>query len=112
MHDVDFDIDDIKLQSDVDSEEETHLPSATSQNAYDFLKFTGIIIYQISFAAVIGQVKQAKFASKYLLDMFKGFLLMRPIVIVCFTTFTMVLSWHRAKYTLAKLKVQKKIEIE
>lgn len=61
---------------------------------------------------MLGQIKSANFASKYLLDMFKAFLIMRPIVIVCFTTYTTVLSWHRAKLTMEKLMTLKHLEIE
>jgi hypothetical protein len=106
-----YDYDNIKLQSENNSEEEDRFPSQQSQNAYDFLKFTGILIYQGSFCCVLGQIKSANFASKYLLDMFKAFLVLRPVAIVCFTTYTTVLSWHRAKLTMEKLMALKQLEI-
>ena len=61
---------------------------------------------------MLGQVKSANFASQYMLDIFKCFLILRPVVIVCFTTYTTLLSWHRANVTFAKFYAFKKIEIE
>lgn len=40
-----FDLKEIYLQSEIDSEEEVYLPTGNSQNGYDLLKFMGIIIY-------------------------------------------------------------------
>lgn len=106
-----LDYDDIKLQTEIDSEEEARLPSTKSQNYYDFLKFTGTLIYQAGFCAMIGQVKSANFASKELVDLFKAFLILRPAVIVFFTVYTTLLAWHRARFTMGKLREQKRIEI-
>jgi hypothetical protein len=60
---------------------------------------------------MIGQVKSANFASKELVDLFKAFLILRPTVIIVFTLYTTLLSWHRATYTMVKLREQKRIEI-
>jgi hypothetical protein len=61
---------------------------------------------------MIGQVKSANFADQYMLDLFKCFLILRPAIIVCFTTYTTLLSLHRANFTLSKLRASKRIEIE
>lgn len=60
---------------------------------------------------MIGQVKSANFASKELVDLFKAFLILRPSVIIFFTVYTTILAWHRAKFTMGKLREQKRIEI-
>lgn len=60
---------------------------------------------------MIGQVKSANFASKELVDMFKAFMILRPTVILFFTVYTTLLAWHRATFTMGKLREQKRIEI-
>jgi hypothetical protein len=61
---------------------------------------------------LIGHVSKTNFASKNLLDIFKIFLVLRPVVIIFYTSYTTLLAIHRAKFTLNKLRVAKRIEIE
>ena len=60
---MEFDIDDVHMQSDIDSEEETFLPNRKCQNCFDLFKFIGILIYQVNFCLMIGYLSTSNFAS-------------------------------------------------
>ena len=100
------------MQSNIDSEEETHLPSKKCQAAYDSIKFLGILIYQLSYCLMIGHMFGSNFANNDFLNIFKLFFIVRPLVIIFYTFFTAFLAIHRSKFTLEKLRVAKRIEIE
>ena len=45
-------------------------------------------------------------------DLFRAFLIMRPLAIIVYTSMTTVLTVHKANFTLKQLRMRKMVEIE
>ena len=102
-----MDIAEIRLQSEEDSEGSDHNPEKACQNLYDILKFLGVILYQISFCLMIAYYKTSNFASQYLVDIFKGFIILRAGLVVLYALSTSILAAHKGSYIRAELRKSK-----
>ena len=71
--------------SDKDSENSDHSPKRPCQNLYDILKFTGVMLYQISFCLMIAYYYTSNFASQYLVDIFRAFIILRACIVLLYT---------------------------
>ena len=52
---------------------------------YDILKFTGVLLYQVSYCLMIAYYYTANFASQYILDIFRGFIVLRAAVVFLYS---------------------------
>lgn len=106
---VDFDPKNIELMDNDDSDDETQLPNLRVQSCFDALKFVSLVVYQMTLLCFIAYYQTSRFATIYLRDLFKMFLLVRPIAIAAYTTlnscFSIKASWYITK-TLRKEKLQ------
>jgi hypothetical protein len=81
-----------------DSEDEKWAPFTNTQRFYDGYKFVGVILYQMSLFMFLTYYFSSNFASKHLLNMFFLFMILRPCMIVFYTTVTSILNLHSAQY--------------
>ena len=100
------------MQSDEDSEGSDHNPDKRCQNLYDILKFIGVLLYQVSFCMMIAYLKTSNFASQYLVDIFKGFIVLRASLVLLYSICTSLLAVHKGKYTRANIREKKQSEVE
>ena len=106
-----FDEEQPELMTQHDSEDEKWAPFTNTQRCYDVYKFAGVILYQISLFMFLTYYFSSNFASKHLLNMFFLFLLLRPCMIVFYTTTTSILNLHSAQYRRNQIKIRKINEI-
>ena len=109
------DLDDVTLLSDNDSQGSDYNPTKRSQHCFDLLKFMGVILYQLSLCLTVGYYFTSNFASIYLMGMFKGLIVLRPILIVIYSVMSSLLEFHKvhhARETLKKRMDQEIIQFE
>lgn len=69
------------------------------------LKLASVIFYQASLLVFIAYYKSSRFSSIYLKDLFYYFLVVRPVVVVAYTTFTSVCNWRAAWFMQKALRL-------
>ena len=72
------------------------------QNLYDIWKFIGVINYQVTLTLLIAYYVNSNFASQYLLDIFGLFLIVRPGLIVTYSTFVTCMEGHKTFVSRSK----------
>ena len=88
----------LDLMSDKDSENSDHSPERYCQNIYDILKFTGVLLYQTSFCLMIAYYYTSNFASQYLVDIFRAFIILRAGVVFLYTMCISVFTLQEGTY--------------
>ena len=96
--------------SDKDSENSDHNPEKTCQNLYDILKFTGVLLYQVSFCLMIAYYYTSNFASQYLVDIFRAFIIMRASIVFLYTMCISVFTVQAGIYKRSKIRKTKNKE--
>jgi hypothetical protein len=94
-----------------DSDDETQLPNLKIQSCFDSLKFVSLVVYQMTLLCFVAYYATSRFATIYIKDLFYLFLVIRPLVIVVYTTanslFSIKASWYITK-TLRQEKLSAK----
>ena len=90
-----YDVDEVELMSEIDSQDSDHKPTRWIQNLYDIWKFLGVILYQITLTLLIAYYINSNFASQYLLDVFSLFLIVRPCAILFYAFFVSIMDTHK-----------------
>ena len=106
------DLDDVTLLSDNDSQGSDYNPTKKSQNWFDVLKFSGVVLYQLSLCLTVGYFFTSNFASIYLMGIFKGLIVIRPILILIYSVMASVLEFHKVHHARITLKKRMDKELE
>lgn len=69
-----------------------------------------MINYQVSLTLMLAYYANSNFASKYLLDIFSLFLMVRPVTILLYTCFVTIMDTHKTCIMRRKYVNQKKID--
>ena len=92
-----------------DSEDEAQLPDLRVQSCFDSLKFVSLVVYQLSFLCFVAYYQTSRFATVYIKDLFYLFLVVRPVIVLVYTTlnscFSIKASWYITR-TLRREKLR------
>jgi hypothetical protein len=90
-----------------DSDDESKLPNLKAQKCFDLLKFTSFLFYQASLLSFIAYYSSSRFANIWLKDLFYLFVVARPIIIVCYTTFTALFNMKASFHITSNIRKEK-----
>jgi hypothetical protein len=107
IYGVDFDPQNVELMELEDSDDETQLPPLRTQQWFDMLKFISFLCYQLSLMTFFAYYSTNRFTNIYVKDLFRLFLVARPIVIVTYTTLNTFCNMKAAYFVTWTLRAQK-----